>query len=191
MNCVIIKNIGVFGGAFDPPHIGHVNLAVRAAELLGLDKVIVIPTGVSPHKTASATAYADRFAMAKLAFAQYEKFEVSDIESTGEVNYTVDTLRELNRRYPTSELYLIIGGDMLASFDKWRDYGEILKLCKVVAAAREDNYAKLREYADRFGIMLLELPVVTASSSGVRGCFNRDLLPEAVYYYAKERGLYH
>jgi len=183
--------IGIFGGAFDPPHTGHVNLAVGVADKLNLDKVIVIPTGVSPHKEASATPYADRLAMAKLAFECHKNFEVSDIENKADKSYTVDTLRELKRRYIKSELYLIIGGDMLTSFDKWRDYEEILKLCKVVAAAREDNYAELQEYAGKFGITLLELPIITASSSGIRDCFKEDLLPEAVYNYAKERGLYH
>lgn len=185
--------IGVFGGAFDPPHIGHVNLAVNAAKKLGLDKVVVIPTGVSPHKAASATPYADRFEMARLAFGQYESFEVSDVENKPGKSYTVDTLRLLKERCPESDFYLIIGGDMLVGFDKWRGFAEISELCEVVAAAREDNYGELREYADEFGVTLLKIPVFRVSSSLIREKFgNRaELLPEKVYNYVKERGLYH
>jgi len=188
------NKLGVFGGAFDPPHTGHVNIAVNAARLLNLDKTLIIPTGKSPHKTESATPYADRLEMARLAFSEYNNFEISDIENIENKpgkSYTIDTLRGLKTLYPDSLMYLIIGGDMLTSFDKWRGYAEILSLCRVAAAAREYNYNELEPYAEKFGIILLKIPVVTFSSSKFRENPDAELLPPLVYDYIKKRGLYH
>jgi len=182
--------IGIFGGAFDPPHIGHVNLALFAAKELGLDKVIVIPTGESPHKSASSAPYADRLEMARLAFARYNyNFEISDIENKPGKSYTVDTLREIKPLYLNDSLFLIIGGDMLIYFKKWYRYKEILGLCTVAAAAREENFDELREYADGIGAVLLKIPVIRASSTEIRNG-GVSLMPAEVYNYVKERGLY-
>jgi len=183
--------LGIFGGAFDPPHIGHVNLAVRAMEELRLDKMLIIPTGESPHKTTPVTPFADRFEMARLAFEVYNNFEISNLENKAGKSYTIDTLRELKKLYPDYSLYLIIGGDMLMMFDKWYCYKEILELCEVVAAAREENYGELCDYAKKIGAISLKMPIIAVSSTQIRGGENIDLLPENVYNYIKARDLYH
>ncbi|MCL2633319.1 MAG: nicotinate (nicotinamide) nucleotide adenylyltransferase [Oscillospiraceae bacterium] len=164
----IHKKIGIFGGAFDPPHNGHVNLVNSVMRELALDKVIVIPTGTSPHKAASATAFSDRLKMAGLAFPDYE---ISDIESRPGKSYMIDTLRELCEIYPDDEFYLLIGSDMMDSFDTWKDHEEILKLCRVVPTSRS---------------------IVPVSSTEIRADLekHKHLLPEAVYDYIKQRGLY-
>ncbi|MDR0221930.1 MAG: nicotinate (nicotinamide) nucleotide adenylyltransferase [Oscillospiraceae bacterium] len=189
---------GIFGGAFDPPHVGHVNLALWVAKTLFLNKTLIIPTGEPPHKSASSVSFADRFEMAKLAFNYPKIFEVSDIENNSRKNYTIDTIRELKAQSPRdTEFFLIIGGDMLASFGEWREYKQILRECKVVAAAREHNRDELREYSERFGIMLIKAPVIPVSSTEIRAAlaagergYGISSLPEKVYDYIKNKGLY-
>jgi nicotinate-nucleotide adenylyltransferase len=157
--------IAVFGGAFDPPHEGHTNLVRAVREQIRPDKFIIIPTGNAPHKS-TQTDFATRFAWAQTAFADCE---VSDIEDNPNISYTIDTVRELCIRYPSSELFLVIGSDMLMSFEQWRDWREILELCTVVAAAREPSrIAQYREHAQRLGIKFIDIPIIEMSSSLLR-----------------------
>ena len=136
--------IGVFGGAFNPVHNGHINMVKEAFADLKLQKMLIIPTCVSPHKSNKGLiAFEDRAKMCELAFADEiasGKFEISDIEKRmGGTSYTINTIRELKRQYPDDAVfYLIIGGDMLFYFDKWYRYEALLGECKVVAAAREN-----------------------------------------------------
>ena len=182
--------IGVFGGAFNPIHNGHINMVKEAFADLKLQKMLIIPTCVSPHKSNKGLiAFEDRAKMCELAFADEiasGKFEISDIEKRmGGTNYTINTIRELKRQYPDDAVfYLIIGGDML---------GE----CKVVAAARENSeYSDMCEYAAEMGrIKVLNLHVTEVSSTEIReklknGESITGLVPEAVEGYIKERGLY-
>jgi nicotinate-nucleotide adenylyltransferase len=186
--------IGVFGGAFDPPHNGHVNLITSAANRLKFDKTLIIPTWISPHKSGTTVPFSDRFAMAELAFGLSDSFLVSDIEKNSS-GYTIDTLKNLREKFPCDEFFLIIGGDMLSIFDKWKDYRQILKSATVVAAARADNYSELVPYAEKLGVLLLDLPIVPVSSTYVRGIIaqggdTNGLLTEKVREYIKSKGLY-
>ena len=125
--------IAVFGGAFNPPHLGHANLVKSVCDIINPEKVLIIPTGNAPHKT-SETCFEDRFEMARLAFPDYE---ISDIENSREVSYTVDTILKLQKIYPTADFTLIVGADMLADFYKWKDYERLLELCFVIAGGRD------------------------------------------------------
>ena len=139
-----MKKTGVFGGSFNPPHLGHRRLAVSAADRLGLDRVIIMPAGVPPHKVPVAFAgAADRAEMCRLTFADDPRFEISTLEiERGNKSYTVDTLNELKKIYPGDEFYLITGSDMLETFKQWYKWEEILSLAYVCTAVREKS-AKL------------------------------------------------
>ena len=194
--------IAVYGGSFDPPHKGHKLLAENLALQCGADKVIVIPTAMSPFKESSGATSADRYEMCKRAFSE-PLFEVSDIEiARGGKSYTVDTLREVKKLYPQSQLYLFMGDDMFLSLNRWYKYEEILKLCVVVAACRTTNLEKLEDmkvFARKVlnlqddGFMICESVPVQISSTEIRENLKNgeaDYLEEAVFTYIKNRGLY-
>lgn len=189
-----MKRVGIFGGAFDPPHLGHVRLAEQCRERLGLEEVLIVPSFHSPHKPNPNTDFEHRLEMCRRAFqgsslcchrlpavtsgelqrrpCRREIYTVSDIErQIGGEGYTINTLRKIKESYPHgTKFFLIIGGDMLFYFDKWYRYESILKECNVVAAAREeDSYADLTEKAAELGrVKVLNLPVTEISSTEIR-----------------------
>ena len=128
--------IGIYGGSFNPPHLGHQNAAVEAAEKCALDKLLLIPAGIPPHKVMEQGSPANehRLAMTRLMGGQAAlqsgvEVEVLDLEMAREgKSYTVDTLRALRRQYPNDELLLFMGTDMFFSFEGWRAPEEIAKL---------------------------------------------------------------
>ncbi len=191
--------IGIFGGSFNPPHNGHVNIAINTKNELMLNKMIIMPTGTSPHKDKAKVSFEDRYEMCRLAFSGYPDFEVSDMEGrTRGRNYTIDTLRILKKQYPSnSQFHLLIGADMLFYFEQWYKYESILKECTVVAVARENGqYVDMLEYATELGrVKVLNLPVRVVSSSQIRDNVENNipidsLVPEKVGQYIKEKNLY-
>lgn len=153
--------IGIFGGTFNPPHKGHVRMALKTAEELSLDKVLIIPNKKPTHKRCDDLAdNTDRLEMCKLVFTD-PIFEISTIEMDRESDsYTILTINELEKIYPNAEFYLIIGSDMFLIFHKWYKYKEILEKCKVCVACRdnEDKIHALRSYAfSNLGIYIKEL----------------------------------
>ncbi|MCM1054966.1 MAG: nicotinate (nicotinamide) nucleotide adenylyltransferase [Bacteroides sp.] len=193
-----MKRVGIFGGAFDPPHIGHERLAALCSERLGLEELLIVPTFKSPHKPTPSTSYEHRLNMCRAAFSK-KIYTVSDIErQIGGEGYTIIMLRKLKEAYPKgTKFFLIIGGDMLFGFTKWYRYESILKECTVAAAAREeDSYADMTEYAAELGhIKVLNLPVTAVSSTEVReklrgGADADGLLSPAVRDYIRENELY-
>ena len=189
---------GIFGGAFNPVHNGHVNLAQEAVKQLKLRRLIVIPTFESPHKATALAPFEQRMEMCRLAFGHIEGAEVSDIErSLGGTSFTINTIRELKRRFPDEQFYLLIGGDMLYSFDKWFKYEAILNEVKVCAVARGgDSYADMVEFANEMGkIRVLATGVVDVSSTQIRegiagGRDISELVPEDVARYISQNGMY-
>lgn len=189
--------IGVFGGTFNPPHNGHVRLAKAAADELKLDKLLVIPSCIPPHKIAAKLADGqERLEMCRLAFGCDPRFEVSPMElERGSRSYTVETLRELKALYPDSELYFIVGSDMLESFDKWYLWQEILSLSVLCAASREEGYSP---DLSRFGKLAERIKIITfdpleVSSTQIRnsaGEVSPELLDPKVAAYIREHGLY-
>lgn len=129
--------IGVFGGAFDPPHIAHVALALAAVDQLALDELRVIPTGDAWHKSRPLSPAADRLKMAELAFAGLPKVRVDDCElRRSGPSYTIDTLEALRAELPDSELFLLLGGDQWASFSSWHRWRDILTLACLAVVDR-------------------------------------------------------
>ncbi|MCL1882066.1 MAG: nicotinate (nicotinamide) nucleotide adenylyltransferase [Oscillospiraceae bacterium] len=164
------QKIAIFGGAFDPPHMGHINLVKSVVNQLKCDKILIIPTGNPPHKE-TMSSFALRFELAKAAFANVPNCEISDIENTPEYSYTADTLKKLHQTYPDSEFTLIIGSDMVEKFHKWVRYEQVLEQCSVVAVARAGSASDYDEPAKRHGIRMLDIPVIEMSSSEIREHF--------------------
>lgn len=202
-----MSNIGFFGGTFNPPHLAHKRLALRMKEEADLDKILVVPTFVPPHKAALSLAPGeDRLKMCRLLFDD-DIFDVSDRElRRGGKSYSFDTLSELRACYPDDRLFLIIGSDMLLTFHEWYRYRDILNLVTLCAASRDgkEGVKKLSEYAlntldldaGKGEIILSELPPVELSSTQIRalladGKDAEDYLGKAVSDYIRKKGLYH
>lgn len=194
--------IAIYGGAFNPVHKEHINMALEAKRELGLDKVIVVPTNLSPHKSGSLTASArDRLKMCRLAFERYAGFEVSDCEiKRGGVSYSYVTCRRFKKLYPQAEIYFIMGADMLKSFGSWREPEEILKCVTPLVCARE-NSAELKTYIKSFsarfksGITSFKYVGKEVSSTKVRAlaALGEDIsgfVPEEVKNLIRSRKLY-
>lgn len=137
--------IGVFGGSFDPPHIGHLLAASDAFEALALDRLILMPAAVQPFKAGQAGATPDqRLAMVRLLAADDPRFEVSAIEiDRGGLSYTVDTLTAVASAWPAAELFLLVGADVPASFAKWRAPERIAQLATIVVLERSGEAPEL------------------------------------------------
>jgi nicotinate-nucleotide adenylyltransferase len=149
--------LGIFGGTFDPPHVGHLLAASDAIEHLGLDRLIFVPAAVQPLKVARDTAPGgDRLAMVRLTAGRDERLATDSVELDREgLSYTVDTLREFGRRYPSAERYFLVGADVLASFAQWREPQTVLELATLAVLTRRadgaDGVEAQHEAADRRG----------------------------------------
>ena len=131
--------LGVFGGAFDPPHQVHRAMAEAALAQLRLDRLLVIPTGEAWHKTRALSGAAHRMAMAQLAFGDLPGVQVDPRETLRHgPTYTVDTLRELQAQHPAAEIYLLLGQDQAAALAQWKDWASVLQLAIICVAARPD-----------------------------------------------------
>ena len=183
--------IGVLGGTFDPIHLGHLAAARVAIECAGLDRVLLIPTGVPPHRPPAVAAAKDRLAMSRLAVAEDARFEVSDIELRRDgASYTVDTLRELRRLHPDDELFLILGWDAAKLMGTWRQPEEVRRLAGVVVVTRPGSGAPVTTSE-----ILCERPTPDISGSALRAALRHGedvtaKLPEAVAEYIASNGLY-
>ena len=130
--------LGIFGGTFDPPHVGHLLAASDALEHLALDRLIFVPAAVQPLKTGRTTAEGtDRLAMVQLTVGDDPRFDSDAVELDREgLSYTVDTLREFARRFPSAERYFLVGADVLSTFAKWRDPQTVLDLATLAVLTR-------------------------------------------------------
>lgn len=134
--------IGVLGGSFNPPHVGHLILASDAFEALGLDKLLIVPAAANPLKgeNAGGAAPSDRLRMAQECFAGDPRFEVTAMEiERGGLSYTVDTLEAVAGQYPGAELVLLVGMDAFRSIDSWKNPGRIRELATLAVLARGDD----------------------------------------------------
>ena len=196
--------IAIFGGSFNPPHKGHIEAALAATRALEAERLLVIPAGTAPHKDeprVSAPA-AERMLLTELAFAGEPHAEVLGIElERGGKSYTVDTLETLKGLYPDDELWLLMGSDMLYSFESWKDYRRILELASLIAFPRERGEAeRLRQAAselkEKYGAVVEIIPFVSTeiSSSELRGLLQnregRQYLDETVYEEIIKKRLY-
>jgi nicotinate-nucleotide adenylyltransferase len=194
--------IGIFGGTFNPPHLGHLICAQEAYLQLGLDQVMLIPARTPPHKPVDDEPGAEhRLELCKCAVLGDERFTVSDLEMARPgPSYTVDTLEQLNRRAPDRELFLIVGGDVAAGLPQWREPERVLSLATLAVAKRRGT-ARARVTGVLHGLsggeraVFFRMPRIGISSTLVRqrargGVPLTYLVPEAVADYIDRNQLY-
>ena len=194
--------IGIYGGSFNPVHNGHIHLAETAVAEFGLDRLYLLPSKKSPHR--SSAEYApdeDRLEMLRLASRHNEKLFVSDYEiKSDRVSYTIYTVEHFRREFPDAELFLLVGSDMLLSFDTWYRYEQILENVTLCVVSREKgDLPELRKKAEELGkigkILVSETAPTVVSSTEVRKKIakNKDFtcyLDENVVQYIRLKGLY-
>ncbi len=216
MNEKTTERIGVFGGSFDPVHMGHLTIAQDAVEQLELDRLIFVPAAVPPHKQGRTLAEGrHRFEMLQLATESNLSFEVSDMElQRGGVSYTFDTMTQVQFEHPGAELFFIVGIDSLTILHTWRNVEQLLEMCTVVPFARGgEDAARVAEQIQLsddpvtpessgeggWKTKLLERTIriheVEISASEIRmrlaeGLSIRYLVPPEVEMYIAEHGLY-
>lgn len=197
-----MERIGIYGGTFDPVHVGHVHGAEYALEALELTRLYMIPTCASPHKEipADSPSPAQRLAMLQTALKGREKIQVSDLElRRGGVSYTWQTVAAIRERHPKAELYLIMGEDMFLTVDSWKEPKKIYReaalavLCR--GADREDVLEKAKDLKKRHvRVKLLKNPLVDISSTDLRRLIAfqcaEPYLPAGVGEYIEQNGLY-
>jgi nicotinate-nucleotide adenylyltransferase len=198
--------VGIFGGTFDPVHLGHLILAEQAKEQAHLDEVWFVPAPRPPQKEAQAiTRFDQRVEMLALALAGNPAFRIDELEKErAGLSYTVDTLFQLHARHPEHDLFLLVGGDSLADLHKWHEPTRILQLAGLVVMARpgvvlpspEELCQRLKLPSDApLSLLLVEAPVIDVSSHDLRsrvaeGRSIRYFVPSAVEVYIHEKRLY-
>ncbi|MFV1985917.1 MAG: nicotinate (nicotinamide) nucleotide adenylyltransferase [Gemmatimonadota bacterium] len=179
------ERIGVFGGTFDPPHIGHAIVASDLVERLALDRLLVIPAPRPPHREASLSADT-RLALTRRMFDGVASIEVSDLEfERSGPSFAVDTLEEVARRFPEAELTLVIGADQLAAIDTWREWRRLPGLAKVAVMRRDGMEPELPDAARGLAYIAVNVTRIDLSASGIRDRLRRGetirfLVPESI-----------
>ncbi|SFC37549.1 nicotinate-nucleotide adenylyltransferase [Polaromonas sp. OV174] len=198
------QRIGVFGGAFDPPHNAHVELAKAALEQLKLDALYIIPTGQAWHKVRELSAPEHRLAMTRLAFEALPGVVVDDRElQRAGPSFTVDTLQALQTENPQAQLYLFIGADQFAAFRQWHRWQEVLELAIICIADRAQSTLTQTQFDAYVGhehrFFTLKLPLMPVSATHIRqltasGAAAAEgltsLVPEPVARYISLHSLY-
>ncbi len=189
-----MPRIGILGGTFDPPHNGHIALALAALNELGLEKVLFIPARIPPHKSNKVvSSKEDRLAMLELALTGHDQFEISRLELDREgTSYTIDTLKKLKKTLPGIDLYFLIGADNISEIENWHQPEKIFKEA-IIAAAGRPGFIPGGKFAGQ--IEMFKMNPTDISSSGIREKIggNRPvtgLLPPAVEQYIEKKGLY-
>ncbi len=190
-----MAKIGIYGGTFDPIHLGHLITAQFVLEQRKLEKILFIPCNISPHKIGFHSTPAEhRLNMVKIATASNPLFEVSDYEiQKGDVSYTLDTIKHFVDT--GNEIELVIGYDNLLVFDKWKEPDEILKLAKVVVLKRHSQSGENKSNKYFSQVEFLDTPIIDISSTDIRDRVrNRKsikyLLPDDVIDYINRNELY-
>lgn len=188
-----MQRIGLFGGTFNPPHVGHLVVAEAAREQMRLDRVVWMPSARPPHKAVGVSAQ-HRLAMARLATADHPAFEASDRElGRAGRSFTADTLEAMRAAHPDAQWWLVVGEDSLATLPAWRDPDRIVAQARLAVYRRAGVAAYASPFADR--VDWLEAPRVEVSSTDLRariasGRSVRYLVPAAVAAYARRHRLY-
>lgn len=186
-----MKKLGVFGGSFNPIHLGHIILAGDIAEEFNLEKILFIPAYTPPLKSENELLpYEMRYKMVESAIADYSNFDISDIEKRlPQPSYTINTLRALRDKFPAMEFHLIIGSDQAAQFGQWKEYDKIEKIAKIVVMSR--NKAKIKN----INMIFYNKRRIDISSTEIRRRIKNNLpfrrfLPETVYKIIKNEKLF-
>lgn len=194
--------VTVFGGTFNPIHTGHQEIIECLSRHCDVDKILLMPTKIPPHKNSECLASAnDRYNMCALVASNFSNVEVSDIELFREgISYTIDTVNALCRLYPSQDIAITIGGDMLVSFTKWKQYKEILNKCALFVFKRADvdesEHINSIENLKKLGanIISIDKPITDISSTLIRNSLKEkgftDYLDDKVKEYIQNNNLY-
>ncbi|MBF0714721.1 nicotinate-nucleotide adenylyltransferase [Gemelliphila palaticanis] len=196
-----MEKIALYGGSFDPIHIGHLITAINVVENLDIDKLIFIPSNITPLKSTSLKASnIDRYNMIKLSIEENPRFEVSNYEiNKQDISYTYHTVCYFQKIYPDSELYFIVGTDRVKDLHKWYEIKSLSKIVTFIFVARDDESLEKivsnNEFYKNINYKILKLPIIELSSTEIREKIrdnkniNYILTPECVKYI-KEMNLY-
>ncbi|HLR80599.1 MAG TPA: nicotinate-nucleotide adenylyltransferase [Bacillota bacterium] len=186
-----MKRIGILGGTFDPPHIGHLIIAEEVRIALDLTEVWFIPTYEPPHKDRASSSVEDRLNMLQRAIGEHPHFKINtiEIERSGK-SYTIDTMKTFKRMYPEDEFFFIIGADMVEYLPNWFKIEELIKLVTFVGVKRPGFNVE-----SDYPVVEVDIPIIDISSTTIRSRLARKqsikyLTPDAVISYIKERQLY-
>lgn len=200
-----MENILLFGGTFNPPHLGHIELTDRVSKELGINKVVLIPLGTPPHKVGFNIADAKhRLKMLELSIEGKDNFEISKIEIERKgYTYTVDTLKEFDKMYNKKyNIYYLVGADTLEKLNTWKNCEEVFKLCKFVVVLREGyTISKAQKIADLLkkdygaDIIILDVGNIDVSSTRIREMIRKGedihkFVPNKVIKYIVDNNLY-
>ena len=192
--------LGILGGSFNPPHLGHLLVASDVCNYLDLERVVFVPAARPPHKTIDDDTPADaRLEMTRLAIAGDRRFEVSSVEIDEDLTYTLDTVTAIRRRFDGHRLYFVMGSDSLLQFETWHQPSAILALCRLAVALRPgDDPREVDEVARGLGrgfAVVLQTAMIDVSSHDIRNRVRRGdpiryLVPPAVEEFIAARRLY-
>lgn len=189
--------IGLFGGTFNPPHIGHLIVAGHVLDALTLDTILFVPAAIPPHKgNEGLVAGEHRAEMLRLAIRENSRFELSEVElARGGVSFTVDTLGQLHRDRPSDQFFLLIGMDNLLEFHSWKSPERILTLATVVVMTRPGFAEKDVPAEMKNKVTICPVPEIGIASRDIRqrvreGKSVHSLVPVAVEEYIRRNGLY-
>ena len=197
------RRLGIFGGTFDPPHIGHLILAAEAHQQLGLERVFFVLAADPPHKQdRKITPVEDRLAMLESAIEDQDKFQISRVEiDRPGPHFALDSLRQFKQDYPDADLVYLIGGDSLRDLPTWHGPKEILELIQTLGVMRrpftdlklENLYAQLPQLESKLDFVdtpLLEISSRELRRKAAQGEHFRNYLPQSVYAYIVQHQLY-
>ncbi|NIK11307.1 nicotinate-nucleotide adenylyltransferase [Alkalibacillus almallahensis] len=184
-----MRRIGIFGGTFDPPHQGHLEICQSVLEQLMLDEIWLMPTYQPPHKEPANVTFEHRVNMLHALIEDETNFFVTEIESQREGrSYTLETVKELKERYPNTQFYFIIGGDMVDYLPNWYGIDELKTLIQFIGVSRHGSNF------DDSSVLRIEMEEVNVSSSDIRNQLHAhnkpDGLTQSVFDYIKEYRLY-
>lgn len=201
----MMEEILLFGGTFNPPHVGHIEIAKEVGRKLGVEEVVMLPLGSPPHKVQDEVVDAiHRVNMLKLAIKNEKNFKISLIEVNRKgYTYTIDTLWELHKKYgDTKKFYYLIGADILEELPKWKDFQEVFLMCEFVVVARYGHTKKMLErevgmlaLAYKFKATIVDVDCINISSTDVRnriksGYSLDGMMSEEVLQYIRDNNLY-
>lgn len=199
-----MQRLGILGGTFNPPHLGHIYIAREAMKGAELEKMLFIPCGNPPHKSASGIVdAAHRFEMTRIAIRNFSDFEITDLEMRSEAkSYSAKTLEILKGLYPDSTLCFVVGGDSLRDMDKWYRPEKIFELAEIIALNRGGIKTKtfndsVEFYRNKYNAKITEVDIspIEVSSSKIRELIANDedvsdILDDEVLKYIKKFGIY-
>ena len=173
-------NLGIYGGTFDPIHNGHVHAANEILKNSPCDKIIFVPAADPPHKKNNIiTPFEKRFQWIKMVIEHYKNIDVSDLENSMNISYSVDLFNQLSNNYKGHKLYIIMGSDMSATFSTWKDYEEILTLASPITLVRDYYQQAIDQRLNNQQKNLFENSILKIKTLDISSTFIKDEIKDS------------